>query len=86
MEGALLRDQREQRRVDDIRALRLPTSELLLGGTRVALDNAGFGGSLMGVNHLAGADCGMQDESREYQREEPEPQPCSQRAFSPDGS
>ena len=63
----------------DIGARRLLRDDGLLL-RRVALRNTGFGGTLVWMNHLAGADCGMQDEAREYQREEPEPQPCSQRA------
>ena len=45
--------------------------------------NTGFGRALMGMNGFTGADCGMQYEACKYQRKKPEPQPSSQRAFSP---
>ena len=79
IEGALWRNQRQQRRMQGIRARRLLGGDGLLV-RRMALRNTGFGGTLVRVNHLAGADRGMQDEAREYQCKEPEPQPCSQRA------
>jgi hypothetical protein len=86
MKDARRRNQREQRRMQNIRRSR---SLLGNGGLFIrfmALRDAGFGGTLMRMHYLAGADRGMQDEAREYQRKEPEPQPCSQRAFSSDSS
>ena len=85
MKDARGRNQREQRRMQNIWGRR----SLGDGGLFIrfmALRDAGFSGTLMRMNYRAGADRGMQDKAREYQRKEPEPQPCSQRAFSPDSS
>lgn len=53
---------------------------------RMTADDTGLGCPLVRVNDLAGADTGMQREDREDQRQNPKPQPCSQRASPYSGS